>query len=74
MHTRVSSGAAAQPFDGGIEAQILFERGEALVKYDDRKVTVSRLREAIDSTGYKPKGAVPEKGSGVGTRERKRRG
>jgi hypothetical protein len=32
-----------------------------VVKYDDRKVTVDRLREAINSTGFKAAGVVPEK-------------
>lgn len=29
-----------------------FERGEAWVKYDDREVTVARLRQVINDTGF----------------------
>ena len=45
------------------EARVSFEGGEAWVKYDDRKVTVARLREVINDTGFKAvgvKGAAPE--------------
>ena len=38
---------------GVIEANVSFEKGEAWIKYDDEKVTVAKLREVIDSTGFK---------------------
>ena len=38
----------------GVEdAQVSFEKGEAVVKYDDQKVTVAKLREVITGTGFK---------------------
>lgn len=43
--------------------EVSYERAEAVVKYDDEKVTVNRLRGAIDATGFKAKGVVPEKKS-----------
>jgi hypothetical protein len=39
---------------------VSFEKGEAWIKYDDKKVTVARLREVINGTGFK---AVEEKKS-----------
>lgn len=43
-----------------IDATVSFEKGEAWIKYDDQKVTVAKLREVINSTGFK---AVKEKHS-----------
>jgi copper chaperone CopZ len=41
----------------GVEgASVSFEKGEARVKYDDRKVSVARLREIINGTGFKAVG------------------
>lgn len=37
----------------GVEsARVSFERGKAVIKYDDRKVTVAKLREVINGTGF----------------------
>ncbi|HKO63466.1 MAG TPA: heavy metal-associated domain-containing protein [Pyrinomonadaceae bacterium] len=37
----------------GVEnVQVNFERGEAVIKYDDRKVTASKLRAAVKSIGF----------------------
>lgn len=37
----------------GVEdAQVNYERGQAVVRYDDRKVTLAKLREVIQSTGF----------------------
>lgn len=36
-----------------IEARVSFEKGEAQIEYDDHKVTVAKLREVINSTGFK---------------------
>lgn len=33
-----------------------FEKGEAVVEYNDQKVTVSKLRKAINGTGFKAVG------------------
>lgn len=38
----------------GVEdAKVSYEKGEAWVKYDDAKVTLAKLREVINSTGFK---------------------
>ena len=47
--------------EGVEEARVSFEKREAWVRYDDGKVTVARLREVIDSTGFK---AAEEKSGG----------
>lgn len=39
--------------EGVGEARVNYERGEAWVKYDDRKVTAARLREVINGAGFK---------------------
>lgn len=43
---------------GVVEAKASYEKGEAWIKYDDQKITVAKLREVINSTGFK---AVEEK-------------
>lgn len=49
-----SSVAKALKATEGVEdAQVSFEKGEAVVKYDDQKVTVAKLREVISNTGFK---------------------
>lgn len=46
----------------GVEdVRISFEKKEAWVKFDDQKITVVKLREVINSTGFK---AVEEKSGG----------
>ncbi len=35
------------------EAKVSYEKGEAWVKYDDAKVTIAKLREVINSAGFK---------------------
>jgi copper chaperone len=42
---------ALKSTDGVTDVQVSFQKGKAVVKYDDKKVTVARLREVIDSTG-----------------------
>jgi len=39
--------------EGVEEAQVSYEKGEAVIKYDDQKVTIAKLREVINSTGFK---------------------
>ena len=51
--------------DGVEEARVSFERGEAVVKYDDRKVTAARLREAINGIGYRATAKPPKKVRGA---------
>lgn len=49
-----SSVAKALKATPGVEdAQVSFEKGEAVIKYDDQKVTVAKLREVIIGTGFK---------------------
>ena len=37
----------------GVESvKVSFERGRAVIKYDDQKVTVDKLREVVQSTGF----------------------
>lgn len=37
----------------GVESvSVSFKRGRAVIKYDDRKVTVAKLREVIQNTGF----------------------
>ena len=38
--------------DGVVEARVSFKSGRAVIKYDARKVTVARLREVINNTGF----------------------
>lgn len=45
--------------EGVEDAQVSSESGEAVIKYDDQKLTESKLREVINSTGFK---AVEEPG------------
>jgi copper chaperone CopZ len=50
---------ALKATEGVEEAQVNSEKGEAVIKYDDQKLTETRLREVINSTGFK---AVAEPG------------
>ncbi|MCA1636633.1 MAG: cation transporter, partial [Acidobacteria bacterium] len=49
---------ALKKTDGVEDARVSFERREAWIKYDDRKITVARLREVIKATGYRAAGVV----------------
>ena len=41
----------------GVEgAEVSYESGEARVKYDDRKVSIAKLREIINDMGYEADG------------------
>ena len=50
---------ALKATEGVEEAQVSSEKGEAVIKYDDQKLTEAKLREVINSTGFK---AAEEKG------------
>lgn len=39
--------------EGVEEVSVSYEKGEARIKYDDQKTTEAKLREAINSTGFK---------------------
>jgi len=50
---------ALKATEGVEEAQVSSEKGEAVIKYDDQKLSEAKLREVINSTGFKaaePKG------------------
>lgn len=56
MHCGGCSGSVAKALkatEGVEDAQVNHEKGEAVVRYDDQKVTVAKLREVISSTGFK---------------------
>ena len=56
MHCGGCSSSVAKALkatDGVEDAQVSFEKGEAVIKYDDQKVTVAKLREVINGTGFK---------------------
>ena len=46
--------------DGVEDAQVSQEKGEAVIKYDDAKLTEAKLREVINGTGFK---ALPDAGN-----------
>ena len=39
--------------EGVEEAQVSSDKGEAVIKYDDAKLNEAKLREVINSTGFK---------------------
>ena len=49
---------ALKATDGVEKVEVSSEKGEAVIQYDDQKVTEAKLREVINSTGFK---AVEEK-------------
>ena len=44
---------ALKATDGVEDAQVSSDKGEAVIKYDDQKLTETKLREVINSTGFK---------------------
>ena len=50
---------ALKATEGVEDAQVNHEKGEAVIKYDDQKLTEAKLREVINATGFK---VVEEKG------------
>lgn len=50
---------ALKATDGVQEAEVSSDKGEAIIKYDDQKLDETKLRDVINSTGFK---AVAEKG------------
>jgi copper chaperone CopZ len=44
---------ALKATEGVEDAQVSSEKGEAVIKYDDQKLTETKLREVINSTGFK---------------------
>lgn len=50
---------ALKATEGVESAEVSSDKGEAVIKYDDAKLDETKLREVINSTGFK---AVAEKG------------
>ena len=50
---------ALKATEGVEDAQVSSEKGQAVIKFDDQKLTEAKLREVINSTGFK---AVEEPG------------
>ena len=44
---------ALKATDGVEDAQVSSDKGEAVIKYDDQKLNETKLREVINSTGFK---------------------
>ena len=56
MHCKNCSASvtkALKAVDGVQKVDVSFEKGVAVVEYDDQKVSEDRLREVINSTGFK---------------------
>jgi copper chaperone CopZ len=62
MHCKMCSASVEKALKAtaGVEqVEVSSEKGEAVIQYDDQKVTEARLREVINGTGFK---AVEEQG------------
>lgn len=44
---------ALKATEGVEDAQVSSDKGEAVIKYDDQKLDEAKLREVINSTGFK---------------------
>ena len=44
---------ALKATEGVEDVQVSSEKGEAVIKYDDQKLSETKLREVINSTGFK---------------------
>jgi copper chaperone CopZ len=61
MHCKMCSASvtkALKTTPGVEKVEVSAEKGEAVIQYDDEKVTEAKLREVINATGFK---AVEEK-------------
>jgi copper chaperone CopZ len=61
MHCKMCSASVTKALKAiaGVEAvEVSYDKGEAVIKYDDEKVTEAKLRDVINGTGFK---AVEEK-------------
>ncbi|HKE56696.1 MAG TPA: heavy-metal-associated domain-containing protein [Pyrinomonadaceae bacterium] len=55
MHCKMCSASvtkALKAVDGVQNVDVSWEKGTAIVDYDDQKVTEERLREVVNSTGF----------------------
>ena len=56
MHCKMCSASvikALKATDGVEKVEVSHEKGEAVIQYDDQKVTEAKLREVINGTGFK---------------------
>jgi mercuric transport protein len=56
MHCKMCSASVAKALkatDGVEKVEVSSEKGEAVIQYDDQKVTEAKLREVINGTGFK---------------------
>ncbi len=56
MHCKMCSASvtkALKATDGVEKVEVSDAKGEAVIQYDDQKVTEAKLREVINSTGFK---------------------
>ena len=61
MHCKMCSASvtkALKATEGVEKVEVSAEKGEAVIQYDDQKVTEAKLRDVINGTGFK---AVEEK-------------
>jgi copper chaperone CopZ len=61
MHCKMCAASVTKALKAtaGVEdVQVSYDKGEAVIKYDDEKVTEAKLRDVINGTGFK---AVEEK-------------
>jgi copper chaperone CopZ len=59
MHCKMCAASVTKALKAtaGVEkVEVSFERGQAAIQYDDEKVTEAKLREVINSTGFKAVG------------------
>jgi copper chaperone CopZ len=47
---------ALKATEGVEDAQVSSDKGEAVIKYDDQKLSEAKLREVINATGFKAVG------------------
>ena len=52
-HCSSSVAKALKATDGVEKVEISHEKGEAVIQYDEQKVTEAKLREVINGTGFK---------------------
>ncbi len=60
----ISIEQALKNTEGVEDVRVSYERGEAVVKYDDRKVTAVKLREVINGIGFRATVKPFKKGRG----------
>lgn len=56
MHCNICSTSVTKALKAtaGVEkVEVSYEKGEAVIQYDDAKVTEEKLREVINGTGFK---------------------